>query len=111
MKRVLEYSKKTKKFVDGLPKMYAVCYWAKVGVSSFPFSGKYEEHNGISIPLVYQFDDNNGEYAAYYLRRIDHTTSGAVFFWTQFEHIAKRFAEWSNKNAENLLKNKGASCQ
>jgi hypothetical protein len=104
VKKILKNNKRTKQYLDKLPKMYIVGYWAKVGVADFPFSGKYEEHNGISIPLVYQFDDNNGEYAAYYLRRIDHTTSGAVFFWTQFEHIAKRFAEWSNKNTENLLK-------
>lgn len=89
---MLKNNKRTKQYLDKLPKIYIVGYWAKCGVRDFPFAGKYVNHKGISIPLVYQFDDNNGEFGAYYLRRIDQTTSGVIFFWTQNEIVARKMA-------------------
>ena len=101
MKKILKNNGKTKAYLDSLPKIYLVGCWAKYGISEYPFTGKYEQNeNGISIPLVYDYDDRNGTCDNWYLRRIDHTTTGQIIMWTQSKSMASKVAELFNKELE-----------
>lgn len=103
MRKVLKNNKKTTAYLDSLPKIYIVGAWAKYGVREYPFAGKYETNdNGISIPLVYDYDDHNGTTDNYYLRRLDHVTTGQIILWTQFRNVANKVAELFNKE-EGLI--------
>lgn len=103
MRKVLKNNKTTKKYLDSLPKIYIVGCWAKYGVREYPFTGKYETNdNGIDIPLVYDYDDHNGTTDNYYLRRLDHVTTGQIILWTQFKNVANKVAELFNKE-EGLI--------
>ena len=104
MRKVLKNTPKTKAYLDSLPKIYMVGYWAKYGVRDFPFTGKYEFDNGVSIPLVYDYDDFNGACDNYYLRRLNQTTSCAVVMWTQHMKTAHVIADLLNKEMEEKWK-------
>lgn len=97
MRKVLKDNDKTRAYLESLPTIYMVGCWAGYGVWKFPFTGKYTVKDGISIPLVYQYDDCNGTCSNWYLRPITWTTSGAVLLWTQHESIAERMAKLLNK--------------
>lgn len=96
MRKVLQHNEKTKKYLDKLPKMHIVALWANWGVMSFPFSGKYKVKNGISYPLVWDYDDHNGTEDNWYLRPIDWVTTGFIITWTQSEGAAERIADALN---------------
>lgn len=104
MRRVLKDNSKTRAYLESLPKMYMVGCWAGYGVNDFPFTGKYIVKDGISIPLVYQYDDFNGTRSNWYLRPITRTTTGAVLIWTQHKSIAERIAKLLNKEKKNESK-------
>ena len=103
MRKVLKNTAKTRAYLDSLPKIYMVGYWAKYGVREYPFVGKYEqdEFNNISVPLVYDYDDHNGTCDNYYLRGITSTTTGSIVMWTQFKSVADKVAELFNKELQN----------
>lgn len=100
MKKVLKNNKYTKKYLESLPKMYLVACWAKFGVEEFPFTEKFEKdnNNGHLIPLVYQYDDSNGERDCFVLKKITKTTTGSVLLWTQSKSKAERIAELYNSD-------------
>lgn len=105
MKKVLKCNKRTKAYIDSLPKMHIVGCWAKYGVNSYPFSGKYVTVKGESIPLVYEYYDGNGEVAPRYnLVRVDHATSGVVLLWLQNHSVANNIARLLNKETERIIK-------
>ena len=98
MRKVLKNNKQTKIYLDSLPKIYLIGYWARYGVMEFPFTGKYEQNEyGISIPLVYDYDDHNGTCDNWYLRKITDTTTGIILLWTQSKSVASKIAELYNK--------------
>lgn len=102
MRKVLKNTPKTKAYLDSLPTIYMVGCWARYGVRAFPFTGKYAtSKEGVSIPLVYDYDDCNGACDNYYLRRLDYTTTGQVFMWTQNEKLARKIAELFNEEDKN----------
>lgn len=101
MKKVLKNNDKTKTYLDSLPKIYLVGCWARYGVRDYPFTGKYETNeNGISIPIVYDYDDHNGTCDNWYLRRLDYVTTGQIVLWTQSKSMASKVAELFNKEME-----------
>ena len=101
MKRILKNTPKTRKYLESLPKMSIVACWAKYGVRTFPFSGKYEKSStGVDIPLVWQYDDKNGTCDHYYLRSILLTTTGFIKCWTPYEDVARDIADTYNKHKE-----------
>lgn len=98
MRKVLKNTTKTREYLDSLPKIYLVGCWAKYGVREYPFTGKYEQdENGISIPIVYDYDDHNGTCDNYYLRKLNHVTAGQILLWTQSKSVANKVAELFNK--------------
>ena len=104
MRKVLKNNKKTRAYLDSLPKIYLVGCWAKYGVREYPFTEKYFSENGFSIPLVYYYYDCNGTCDNYLLRRLDCVTSGAVIMWTQNKKVADKVAELLNKEMEEKCK-------
>ena len=90
MKKILPSNAKTKKYLDSLPKLYLVAFWAKWGTREYPFSGKYDK-DGLT-PLVWDYYDFNGERDEYRLVPITHTTAGAIACWAGgsdgYGHIA-----------------------
>lgn len=100
MRKILKNTTNTKQYLASLPKIYLVVCWAKYGVREYFFTGKYVNINGISIPLVYDYDDHNGTTDNWYLRRIDHTTAGLTFMWTQSRAVADKIAELLNNNKD-----------
>ena len=103
MRKILKNTAKTRAYLDSLPKIYMVGQWAKYGVREYYFTGKYEEWEGISVPLVYHYDDYNGTCDNYFLRRLDRTTSGGVVMWTQNKKLADKIAEMFNKEIKGPL--------
>lgn len=98
MRKILKNTAKTKAYLDSLPKIYMVGQWASFGVREYPFTGKYALNPaGISVPLVYDYDDHNGTCDNYYLRRLDQATSGAVVMWTQHKNAAHIIATLFNR--------------
>lgn len=104
MRRCLKNNSKTKVYLDSFPKIYLVGCWAKYGVQDYLFTGKYETNEkGISIPIVYDYDDCNGTCDNYWLRRLDHVTSGQIIMWTQNKAVADKIAELFNKEMKEEL--------
>lgn len=95
MRKRLEVTPKTKKYLDGLPRIYAVFFWAKWGILELPWTRKYDKKTG--LPLVYIYHDFNGIYEEYYLATIDKASSGGFYYWydnrEQAEQIQKQLNE------------------
>lgn len=102
MKKILKNTKKTRDYLDSLPRIYMVARWAGYGVTEFPFTGKYTKNKeGIDIPLVYNYEDCNGACDIYRLRRIDYTTTGFVFMWTQNKRAAFKIMDLLDKEVKD----------
>jgi len=101
MRKVLKNTAKTQKYLDSLPKIYLVGCWARYGVREYPFTEKYFSENGISIPIVYDYDDHNGTCDNWYLRRLYYVTTGQIIMWTQNKSVAYKVAELFNKELNN----------
>lgn len=101
MREVLKSSKRTKKYIDSLPKIYLVACLARFGVTELPFTGKFVKSKRIPelyVPLVYQYDDHNGTADNYYLREIIQATTGQIVIWTQNRNIANKIAAMYNNH-------------
>lgn len=86
----IPYTPKNRERIKQLPKIYVIACWAHVGFREFPFAGKYTKEG---IPLVYYFDDHNGEYWEYVLLPITHTTTGRIYAWTTCEFDLLEFVK------------------
>lgn len=64
--------------------IFAVVTYAKPCVRPYAFAGKYawDERCCEWVPLVYHYDDHNGEYETYDIRKITNTTSASMYGWT-----------------------------
>lgn len=100
MRKCLKNTPNTKAYLDSLPKIYLVGCWARYGVREYPFTGKYVQIKGISVPLVYDYDDCNGTCDNYYLRSLGHVTTGVIIMWTQDKRVADKVAELFNKEMQ-----------
>lgn len=94
LQKTLPYTNKTRQRLSRYPTIYIICYFARVGCLSFPFTGKYDNKGR---PLVYQFDDHDGLYPEYVLRPITWTTTAAIRGWVRDEQQAKDTAEFCEK--------------
>lgn len=115
MKKELVVNKKNTEFVNGLDKIYMVVQYAMYAVLEFPFTGEYEEPNKYEkirganrpIPLVYEWDDCDGTYARFFLRKITSCTSAAIVGWYMDREIAEEVARVKNGEALNRNINLG----
>ena len=104
MKRILDNSKETRDYLNSLRKVYLVVYWAGYEVMEFPFSGKYKDKEHLQ-PLVWQYDNFNGEVDNWYLRPIEDTTTGSIYLWTFSREDAWRIAKQKNAKRGESLRN------
>ena len=93
LKSVLESNNKNDKFIKSLPKIYGIFCWNRYGFWDFPFSGQFQDN----MPLVYDFDDGNGCYEHYVLRKLNEVTTGSYLTFTFDEETARRIADTFNK--------------
>lgn len=100
-KKVLKNNKRTKRYLEKLPKIYIVACWARFGVREYPFTGKFikdKNRGNMYIPLVYDYDDCNGTCDSYYLRDIMSVTTGNIILWTQNRNVAEKVASMYNQH-------------
>lgn len=86
MRKILKNTAKTKKYLDSLPKIYAVFLWASWAIVEVPWSGTYNKEH---IPLVYNYFDFNGEYDEYRLVPVNQISSGTFYDWFNDDEYAK----------------------
>lgn len=102
VKKRLKLTPKTKEYLKSLPKIYLVVRYAKWGVQEYCFSGKFTNDYE---PLVYLYDDFNGEREpAYYLRRISYATCGEIWSYYEDYENAKNVADSLNNPESDLVK-------
>lgn len=94
MKKELKNTKKTKKYLESLHKIYLIGCWAHYGVREYPFTGKYSK-NG-TMPLVYDYDDHNGTCDSWFLRELVNTTTGAYVGFSFSKERAEIIADALN---------------
>ena len=78
MRKVLKNTPKTKKYLDGLSKVYGIFLWAKWSILELPCAGKFDKNGE---PLVYIYYDANGACDEWHLAPIQHASSGAFHGW------------------------------
>ncbi len=95
MKKILDNNKKTKEYLDSLPRVYIAACWAGWGVAAFPFSGKYADKNH-TIPLVWKYCDFNGTASEWHLMSIYNTTTGIIAGWSFNKSMLKDYVKLKN---------------
>ena len=93
MKKVLKNTKKTRKYLETLPKIYLVGCWARYGVREYYYTNKNDK-NG--VPLVYDYYDGNGTCDLWELIPITETTCGAKLAYSQTKETAQGIADALN---------------
>jgi len=102
LKTQLKLNPKTKEYLKNLPKLYLVVRYAKWSVLEVPFSGRIAKDGK---PLVYVYDDFNGEEKpAYYLRSTKYATGGYVLTWCLEYETAQTVADMLNDPESDLFK-------
>ena len=94
VKKKLKSNAKTKKYLESLPKVYAVFQWAKWTVVEVPWPKKYDK-NG--MPLVYHYFDCNGCCDEYRLIPISQVSSGAYYYCYYDRTVAEYIRDQLNK--------------
>jgi hypothetical protein len=97
-KKILKNNKKTKKYIESLPKLYAIFLYAGYGLLEVPWSKKYDKHGW---PLVYDYWDCNGCCDEYHLVPIYKISSGIFYDWYMSKHIAEEIRRLKNKEHYN----------
>ena len=102
MKKILESTPETREYLESLPKIYMIACWAGYGVREFPFAGK---HTTDGIPLVWDYDDQNGTCDYYFMRKLTYTTTGWIYAWTTSKRRAEEIVAALNEKAGESWRN------
>lgn len=84
-KTALPDSPKTRQKLEKLPRIWYVGYWAHYGTRHEVLGGFDRDGH----PLVWYFDDHNGEYSEWQLTRLEYTTTGVIITWTDEDRYEK----------------------
>ena len=96
-RHILSNTKNNNEMIKSSPKVYLVGYWAKYGVMELPYAGKMVEDDTFGlVPLVYDFNDFNGEREVWFIRKITEATSGGKVIYTFNKDIAEMLADKLN---------------
>ena len=96
MREILPNNARTNRMLNKCPKLYAVGFWVKYGIREYYFSGKCD---ATGAPLVWMYNDHNGEREEWILMDIYCTTSGRIVAWTTTKNNAVFIANVLNKQA------------
>ena len=91
----MEVNKKNTEMIERCESVYLVVRYAHWCVREYKWTGKWNRHTNTPRlnPIVYYYNDHNGEYEEYQLIDIFHTTTGEIFMWTFDEYVADKVAE------------------
>lgn len=104
LKDRLEDNNKTKEYLQTLKKVYLIGCWARFGVREHYFAGQFVEDDYLGyVPLVYDFDDHNGTYSEWILRKINETTTGSVYGYSFNKEFAEEYCRLKNIEAKNWI--------
>jgi hypothetical protein len=83
--------------------IYAIVRYADWCVREYKFAGKlvWDKLANDYIPLVYHYNDHNGEYESYDVVKLTHTTAGFIVGWTFAKNRAESWA-YSQKILEKV---------
>lgn len=98
MKKILKNNKRTKEYLESLPKLYALFLYAGYGLIEVPWSGKYNKEGW---PLVYHYYDCNGCCDEYRLVPIHQISSGGFYDWFMSMSVAEEIRRLKNKEHYN----------
>lgn len=87
----LDCTPENERLISRLTPIYQVGHWANFGVFMYPFSGYYTEDG--KEPMVWFYDDHNGEREEYRLIPISATTTGTTICWTFNQITAEKLAK------------------
>ena len=93
MKTILKNTKKTREYLETLPKMYLIGFWARCGVREHYYTKKTDKYG---VPLVYEYYDGNGTCDLWRLVPITETTCGHIFAYSSTKETAKEIADALN---------------
>ena len=102
MKKILENTIETREYLDAFPKICRIARWVGCGVRGFPFAGKCTTDG---IPLVWDYDDQNGTCDCYFLRKLTNTTTGWIYAWTTSKSRAEEIAAALNERTGESWRN------
>lgn len=81
MMTIRKNNEETKEYFEKLPKVYLIVRWVDWGILDFPLEEIHIENDKV-IPVVWEYNDHNGETDRYELVPYNRTTSGEIFTWT-----------------------------
>ena len=108
MKKILKNTKKTKEYLESLPKIYLVGYWARCGVRYYHYTKKTDKYG---VPLVYDYYDGNGTCDFWRLVPINETTCGTILAYSSSKETAKEIADALNSVEKSEIFHKGNIAQ
>ena len=97
LRKHLECTSENRTYVESLPKIYLIGYWARYGVMECANTLQVDEEG---FPLVYDYNDHNGTYEEYELVPIHRVTTGFVYAWSISKTAAQYVADMMNKGKE-----------
>lgn len=91
----MEVNKKNTAMIEQCESVYLVVRYAHWCVREFKWTGRWNFYMGTTRrnPIVYFYNDHNGEYEEYQLIDIFYTTTGEIFMWTFDKYAADKVAE------------------
>ena len=93
LKKRLECTPENDKYVQTLPRIYLIGYWARFGIMECANTLQVDKDG---VPLVYEFNDHNGAYEEYELLPIYRVTTGLVYAWSTSKKSAQYIADLMN---------------
>lgn len=95
----MKITSKLESKIRNSPAVYLVGCWARWGIQKYHWTGKWyiDKETGIPEPIVYFYNDHNGEYEEYQKLPISRVTTGFVVDWTFYKPCAERLAEKMNE--------------
>lgn len=91
----MEVNKKNTDMINQCESVYLVVKYAHWCVREFKWTGNWNFYRETPRrnPIVYYYNDHNGEYEEYQLIDIFYTTTGEIFMWTFDKYVADKVAE------------------
>lgn len=98
----MKVTKKNTEKINKCKSVYIIVLYAHWCVREYKWTGKwkYTRLSNSYEPVVYDYDDHNGEFEEYAKRPISFTTTGWIMDWTFNKYAADRFAKLLNEEME-----------
>lgn len=90
----MKVNKKNTAMIEQCESVYLVVRYAHWCVREYKWAGSWNFSEGTAHcnPVVYYYNDHNGEHEEYELVDIYDTTTGEIFMWTFDRYVADKIA-------------------